>query len=167
MQILVISDTHGRYDLLKKVIGLHADADLCIHCGDGQFETDRFLTEHPERADWLVRVRGNCDYDRDIPLQKVIELPYGHRALVLHGHSAMHGDFQQNLIDRAKNEGADIVFFGHLHTRIDRNVQGIRLFNPGSTTQPRDQFPAGYGLADIMESGILTSHGNISRSPFG
>ena len=56
------------------------------------------------------------------------------------------------------------MLFGHLHVRIDRNVEGIRLFNPGSAAQPRDQFPPGFGLLDVMESGILTSHGNLSRS---
>ncbi|MCQ2408805.1 MAG: YfcE family phosphodiesterase [Oscillospiraceae bacterium] len=166
MQIVVISDTHGHYDMLKKTLEMHADAALAIHCGDGQFDTERWLKEHPEWKGRLIRVRGNCDYDRSIPLQETVSLPFGHRALVLHGHTLMHGDFQQNLIDRAKAENADLVLFGHLHTRIDRMVQGVHLFNPGSAAQPRDQFPPGFGLIDIMEAGILTSHGNLIRSPF-
>ncbi len=164
MQILVISDTHGRYDILRHVLLSHLNADLCVHCGDGAIETEKFLAEHPEREGWLRRVRGNCDYDAAIPLALTLPLPYGHKALVLHGHKHMYGDFQQNLVNLAKQDGADIVLFGHLHVRMDRNVDGIRLFNPGSAALPRDQFPAGFGLVDIMEGGILTSHGNISRS---
>lgn len=165
MQIVVVSDTHGRYDLLKKVLEMHADAALAVHCGDGQVETDLWLSEHPEWAERMIRVRGNCDYDRSIPLQQTVALPFGHRVLVLHGHTAMHGDFQQNLIDRAKAENADLVFFGHIHVRIDRTVQGVHLFSPGSTSQPRDQFPAGFGLVEVLESGILTSHGNLQHTP--
>ena len=164
MQLFVISDTHGRYDILRRILAEHLNADLIVHCGDGQYETDRLLSEHPELEQKLIRVRGNCDHDRAIPLARVIPLPYGHKAVVVHGHTMMYGDFQQNLVDIAQQEHADIVLFGHLHVRIDRNVSGIRLFNPGSAAQPRDQFPPGFGLVDIMESGILTSHGNISRS---
>ena len=77
----------------------------------------------------------------------------------------MHGDFQQNLVDLAKGQGADLVLFGHLHVRIDRYIAGVRLFNPGSAALPRDQFGAGYGLVDVMEGGILTSHGDVARIP--
>ncbi|MBP0976231.1 MAG: YfcE family phosphodiesterase, partial [Oscillospiraceae bacterium] len=158
MQILVISDTHGRYDILRKVLSEHRDAAFVIHCGDGEYETERLIAEHPELKQWILQVRGNCDHDRAIPLVREIELPYGHKAVAVHGHTMMHGDLQQNLVDLAKECGADIVLFGHLHVRIDRNVEGIRLFSPGSAAQPRDQFPPGFGLLDVMEGGILTSH---------
>lgn len=164
MQILVISDTHGRYDILRKVVYEYLNADMIIHCGDGQIETDRLLSEHPELKEKMLRVRGNCDYSREIPLLQEVPLPFGHKAVAVHGHKYTYGDFQQNLIDLAREHGADIVLFGHLHVRIDRNVEGIRLFNPGSAALPRDQFPPGFGLLDVMEGGILTSHGNLSRS---
>lgn len=166
MQILVISDTHGRYDVLREVLLSHRTAALCVHCGDGEYETERFLREHPELASWVMQVRGNCDHSPMLPLMQVIPLPYGHKAVAVHGHRYMYGDFQQNLAALAKEQGADLVLFGHLHVRIDRNVDGVRLFNPGSAAQPRDQFPAGYGLVDIMDSGILTSHGNVLRASY-
>lgn len=167
MQILVISDTHGRYDILREVLLSHRSAAFCVHCGDGEYETERFLSEHPELAPWIVQVRGNCDHSPLIPLMQVIPLPFGHKAVAVHGHRYMYGDYQQNLVDLAKGQGADIVLFGHLHTRIDRNVDGVRLFNPGSAALPRDQFAPGFGLVDIMEGGILTSHGDISRASLG
>ena len=166
MQILVISDTHGRYDVLRRVLLSHRTAELVIHCGDGEYETERFLSEHPELRPWILSVRGNCDHSTEIPLMRVIPLPYGHKAVAVHGHRYMYGDFQQNLVELARGQGADLVLFGHLHTRIDRNVDGIRLFNPGSASLPRDQFGAGFGLIDILESGSLTSHGDVSRTPF-
>ena len=161
MQLLVISDTHGRYDVLKEVVLSHPDADMIVHCGDGQFDTERLLDAYPEYEERMVRVRGNCDYSREIPLMRLLPLPYGHKALVLHGHRMLGGDFQENLVRNAKENGADLVLFGHLHARIDRNVSGIHLFNPGSPVQPRDQFLPSYGLVDVYPDGYLTSHGEI------
>ena len=165
MQILVISDTHGRYDVLRHVLLTHPQAELIVHCGDGEYETERFLAEHPEYAQKLIQVRGNCDHDPAIPLARTLPLPYGHKALIVHGHRYVSGDFPQNLIETAKADGADLVLFGHLHIRMDRYVDGIHLFNPGSAAQPRDQFSPSYGLVDIMESGILTAHGELQRTP--
>ena len=165
MQILVISDTHGRYDILQKVLLSHADCDLFVHCGDGQYETDRFLAEHPEYAPKLIRVRGNCDHDPAIPLAYTLPLPYGHKALIVHGHRYISGDFPQNLVETAKADGADLVLFGHIHMRMDRSTDGIRLFNPGSAAQPRDQFGPSFGLVDVLEAGLLTSHGELARTP--
>lgn len=161
MQLLVISDTHGKYDILRKIVFDHPNADMIVHCGDGQIETDRLLENHPELSERLIRVRGNCDYSREIPLVRLLPLPHGHKALVLHGHRMLCADFQENLVRNAKANGADLVLFGHLHARIDRNVSGVRLFNPGSPSESRDQFAPSYGLVDVYPEGYLTSHGEI------
>ena len=165
MQILVISDTHGRFDIMKQVIDQHNTVDMIVHCGDGMYECDRWLTEFPEWEGKFIRVRGNCDFGKEVPLHQQIELPFGHKAVVLHGHTAMHGDLQQNLLYLAESAGADIVLFGHLHTRVDRFAEGIHIFNPGSVTQPRGGSPASFGLLDVLESGLLFSHGNTNHEP--
>ena len=167
MQILVISDTHGRYDILQKVLLSHADCDLFVHCGDGQYETDRFLAEHPEYAPKLIRVRGNCDHDPAIPLAYTLPLPYGHKLLAVHGHRYVMGNFSDNLAALAKENDADIVLFGHLHARADRTVYGVHLFSPGSAARPRDGLPPSFGLIDVFESGVLFSHGEVRPSAYG
>ncbi|MCQ2417140.1 MAG: YfcE family phosphodiesterase [Oscillospiraceae bacterium] len=164
MQLLVISDTHGRYDVLCQVVYAHLDADIIVHCGDGEYEIAQFLADHPHLKTKFIQVRGNCDYDSNIPSTAVIPLPYGHQAVVAHGHTLMHGDLHKNLIQLAKDSEADIVLFGHLHARHDHFDEGIHIFNPGSAVQPRDQFPPGFGLIDVLEDGILTSHGNLVLS---
>ncbi|HAG13554.1 MAG TPA: metallophosphoesterase [Ruminococcus sp.] len=165
MQILVLSDTHGRYDLLRKVIFEHDSADMIVHCGDGEYETERFLQEHPEFIPRVLQVRGNCDHDPAIPLSRLIPLPFGHKALALHGHQYLSDEFPENLVRLAHVNGADLVLFGHTHQRLDRYTDGVHLFNPGSTTQPRDPFSPSFGLIDILEGGILTSHGELRPSP--
>lgn len=163
MQILVISDTHGSYEALKDTLLSHRDAEIAIHCGDGEYELERFLYEFPELKSWIRQVRGNCDHDTHIPMMIELPLPYGHKAIVTHGHRHLHGDAKQNLADLAKDHDADIVIFGHLHARIDQSFDGVRLFNPGSAAMPRDGLPPSFGLIDVMERGVLFSHGNVTH----
>ena len=104
MQILVISDTHGRSDRLRKAVLMHRDADYIVHCGDGEQETDRLLREFPALAPKLYFVRGNCDFSSRSPELLTLDLPYGHRAVIVHQHGL--------------SEQVD-VFFGELRCRPD------------------------------------------------
>ncbi|MCQ2434156.1 MAG: YfcE family phosphodiesterase [Oscillospiraceae bacterium] len=164
MQILVLSDSHGRTDILSRILLLHPDADLIIHCGDGEKELDSFLSAHPDWAFKIYHVCGNCDYTERSPRSLTLTLPFGHKLLAVHGHYLQYGDFHENLARFAKDEGADIALFGHFHTRCDMTLDGVRLFSPGSCAQPRDGLPPSYGLIDIFENGVLTSHAELPRT---
>ena len=161
MQILVISDTHGAYDVLRDVIRSHMNAALVIHCGDGEAEAETYRREFPDDAKRLLMVRGNCDRNSDIPELLLQPLPYGHKLIALHCHTQLYGDLQANLAALGRQNGADIVLFGHLHTRVETVVNGIHLFNPGSAALPRDGNQPSYGLIDIFDSGVLYSFGQI------
>lgn len=54
---------------------------------------------------------------------------------------------------------ADVVVFGHSHIPVDAEIDGVRLFNPGSPTWKRSQPQATYGVLEIrdgrMESRIV------------
>ena len=167
MQICVFSDTHNNYPAVCDVVLPHSNADLFVFCGDGQYDIEKFLTEHPEFADRFVRVRGNCDFDTSIPLMATVPLPYGHKLIAVHGHYYESIDFYDRLAALGKENGADIVVFGHLHVRFSRSVNGVRLFSPGSAAKPRDDKPASFGLIDIFERGVLVSHGDLPRSSYG
>jgi len=166
MQILVISDTHGRAYMLRTAVQMHRDADLIVHCGDGESECDALLAEQPELAEKYWFVRGNCDYSTRSPELLLLPLPFGHLAAVTHGHRYMSGDYRTNLLRLAHSQGADLVLFGHLHCRIDEYHDGIRLFNPGSAAKPRDGQAPSFGLVDVLESGFLTSHGSLPPLPY-
>lgn len=167
MQICVFSDTHNSYLAVCDVILNHKSSDLFVFCGDGQYDIERFLREYPEYETRLIRVRGNCDFDMSLPLMAEVPLPYGHKLIAVHGHYYESADFYDRLSALGKQKGADIVVFGHLHTRFSRSVNGVRLFSPGSAAKPRDDLPASFGLIDIFESGILISHGNMPRQSYG
>lgn len=166
MQILVISDTHGRLNVLRSLVQSHPDADLIVHCGDGEYEAGVLLDAQPSLRGRFLFVRGNCDRNTHYPLLLTHDLPFGHRLVMTHGHNYMAGDLRENLLRLAKSVSADLVLFGHLHVRIDETAEGVRIFNPGSAAKPRDGRAPSFGLIDIFESGILTSHGTLPPSPY-
>lgn len=34
MKIIVVSDSHGKADILEQLVDKHRDADMFLHCGD-------------------------------------------------------------------------------------------------------------------------------------
>ena len=68
MKIVVVSDSHGRNDILKTIQEKHPNAKLFIHCGD--------LEDDPMNYPGYIIVRGNNDYfgrfenERIIPIGK-------------------------------------------------------------------------------------------------
>ena len=161
MQILVVSDTHDAYAILRSVIRSHPGAELVIHCGDGENDVAQYRKEFPEDAKRILMVRGNCDQNSEIPEMLKQPLPFGHKLIALHCHNYLFGDLMTNLAALGRQNGADIVLFGHLHTRVETVVNGIHLFNPGSAAKPRDGDKPSYGMIDIFDSGVLYSFGQI------
>ena len=140
MKVLLMSDSHGRDHNIDKVLELHQDADIFLHCGD--IECDEFV--YPQ----LTIVRGNNDYFGDYP--NMIKFNLGsYRVLMLHSHQCGYRDRLKMLSRLAKQEGCDTVFFGHTHVAIDEIVDGVRLINPGSLYYSRDGRPLSYCVITI------------------
>lgn len=109
--------------------------DMMIHLGD--FQTD------PERITRLVdcpveMVRGNSDLYSGLPGAKLLEIG-PHKAFLTHGHlyGGRYGIPQMKEI--AKENGADIVMFGHIHEPLLEQEDGMTVLNPGSISQPRQE----------------------------
>lgn len=164
MQLCIFSDTHGSADAVSRIVLSHPKADRFVFCGDGERDIRRFLAAHPAYAPRFLCVQGNCDYASQYPPIAALALPFGHKLIAVHGHRYTYGDFDGNLATVAAAQNADLVVFGHLHMRIDRTVNGIRLFSPGSAACPRDGKAPAFGLIDIFETGILTAHGDVPRT---
>ena len=73
MRIIVLSDTHGNPKVLETILTRHADADACIHLGDGEGDVKLFLSCHPEWESKFYAVRGNCDFNSSLPISRTIE----------------------------------------------------------------------------------------------
>ncbi|ABX40757.1 metallophosphoesterase family protein [Lachnoclostridium phytofermentans] len=134
MNILIVSDSHGRYTNLERAIKKVSPIDMLIHLGD--YEGDASYIK--EIADCPVEmVSGNNDYFTDIPREKFLEIGK-YYVMLTHGHRYGVNYGTEQLKEAAVLNGADIVMFGHTHQPlIDLKDDSLAVINPGSITQPR------------------------------
>ncbi len=162
MRIIVISDTHGAYDRLYKIVMNNFKADAFIHLGDCVDECIKLIRDFPEIAQRFYFVKGNCDYGSNAPILKIIDIAPGHRIFAAHGHRYGVKYDTEAIVSAAKENSCDIALFGHTHARLCTYENGIHIMNPGSASQPRDGKPASYGFIDITNAGIVTNNVSIS-----
>lgn len=152
MKIVVVSDNHGRKQVLDKVIIDNSDADYFIHCGDSELPK--------EMLRGFLAVRGNNDFTFDLPEYKILEVE-NYRILVLHGHRLIYMQNREMLINRAKAEKCNIVCFGHSHIFESMMIDGIQLINPGSLWQNRDGTKPSYAILELNNNSIKIRRINI------
>ena len=154
MKILVMSDSHGRSDLVRKCILQHPDADAVFFLGDVLLDIRGIDEMFPDKRFYCVR--GNCDYDSDVPLEQLVTLQ-GTGMLLTHGHAHGVNYGLDTLIAYARKKEARIALFGHTHVPYNQYHEGIYVLNPGSLSRPRDCSRPSYGLIEITSHGILTN----------
>ena len=149
MRVLVVSDTHGRLDNLKRALKAEKDLSFLIHCGDveEQEEEVRAAAKIP-----CLIVRGNNDYSTRLAFDETVELA-GHRIFVTHGHRLGVSWHNGTLFETARSHGAELAFYGHTHfPEIDRSHPLVTAANPGSLTFPRqDGRKPSYLIAELEE----------------
>ena len=163
MQILVVSDTHGRGGDLAALVEKNRRAECVVHLGDSQW-TEETLAAHCAPLP-LVAVGGNCD-GGGYPQMRILALGE-HRILLTHGHrhGVRFGDLQ-GLVSLAKENQADIVLYGHTHVASERweQIPGeermVYLCNPGSLSKPRDGAPS-FGILTLQGKHALFSVGRL------
>lgn len=143
MKIVVVSDNHGNYSVLKEILDAHQDADYYFHLGDSEMEIDEIKP--------FCGVRGNVDFDYNFPFDKVIDV--GEHSFYLTHGNAYSSDV--NLLSKAaKNLSCDFVLFGHTHSFYNQTIDGIRVINPGSCSRPKDGTKPSYAIITINDNQI-------------
>lgn len=151
MKVMIVSDIHGSYDDLKKVMDIYEEEhmDQLILLGDLLYHGPRnplpegyqpqkviaLLNQYKEK---IIAVRGNCDAEVD---QMVLEFPMradyselymdGHRFFLTHGHL-----YDENHLPLLKD--GDVFMHGHFHKPMLKKKDGIVLFNPSSVSLPKE-----------------------------
>ncbi len=136
MKILVVSDTHGREENLKRVLEEVGMPDCLIHLGDSESGETRIqeMVRCP-----LYMVAGNCDFFSRLPLIQIAEIG-GMRILLTHGHYYYVSVGTRDLVEDAKANGCNVVMFGHTHRPfLDQSDEEITVLNPGSLSFPRQE----------------------------
>lgn len=151
-RIVVVSDTHGAFDVLLDLIKRYQKEAACfIHCGDGAEELEELHRLMPNVP--VYAVRGNCDDAAALPASRIVEAG-GHRIFVTHGHLFGVGASEEPIQRAAREAGADIVLYGHLHRGTTHYDDGLYVMNPGSPVRPRDS-KASFGLLDLSDAGVV------------
>ncbi|MBP3703410.1 MAG: metallophosphoesterase [Lachnospiraceae bacterium] len=152
MKYLVISDSHGYNENIRKVIEIERPVEAVFHCGDLECHVADI-----ERITGcsVIAISGNNDfYFHELQPQRMITRQ-GHRILMVHGHRQGVNFTTSRLLYLAMENQADIVMFGHTHIPCHEEEGGITLLNPGSISIPRqsNKKPT-YAIMEISEDGL-------------
>lgn len=134
MYIGIISDTHGNNDSIEKAVSIAQKMDMWLHLGDCEPDAEylRALVSVP-----VYGVAGNCDWPmKNTCYERIVEAE-GHKIFMTHGHNYGVRYTQENVMEAAETQGADIALYGHTHI-VDYRIGPPLLLNPGSASRPRD-----------------------------
>lgn len=147
-KLIVVSDSHGHLDVLKKIAQAHPDMDFMIHLGDGNREFLSLQDQIPECQ--LRMVRGNCDFGSFAPATGQLVCS-GRKILFTHGQDY----YVKQTLDRLKLAGkaakAAAILYGHTHIAHTEMDGGMLVFNPGCVSDYRNPT---YGILTVDEEKI-------------
>ncbi len=154
MKIGVISDTHIP-ERAEEIPGVILDdfkgVDLIIHAGD--LVELKVLDKLSKACAKVKAVWGNMDplEVRDkLPQKEIISLA-NCKIGVMHGFG--HPDnLPQLMADEFKNQGIQVVIFGHSHRPFNEKIGGVLYFNPGSPTDKVFSPYNSYGILEINDT---------------
>lgn len=138
MKIVVVSDNHGDEEALVRVLNIHKDADLYLHCGDSQ------MFDHEISP--FISVKGNCDFGKNYPMELYFDTPYG--KLYMH-----HGNFMFGITPQlVESKNCKIFLYGHVHRQRIQKFKDTFVVCPGSTSLPRDDNGPSYLVIEFDEN---------------
>lgn len=147
MKIIVVSDSHGHTELLRRAISSHPDAMIVIHLGD--CENDLLQCSQALYGKYAYEVKGNCYSFGSAPL---CSIPSFHsvKLYCCHGHIEKVKSALSLLKMRARAEGCKIALYGHTHISYAEEDDGLLVFNPGAIKNGE------YGIIAIDEIGNIS-----------
>ena len=153
MKIGILSDTHltdGSQELPQKMLEDFKNADMIIHAGD---LVDYSVIDKLKKVCANVKaVYGNMDPPEVKSKLKELEIINAgrYRIGVYHGYGTPPNLIEQ-LSEIFKNDKIDIVIFGHSHSGLNQEKNGIIFFNPGSPTDKIYAKENTYGIIELND----------------
>lgn len=172
--ILAISDSHGNYPVLKKIIDAYkSSVDLIAFCGDGSNDLIHYIENENKSRTYskdnplidfpvIAIVQGNGDnnlypinfnpteknirqHEWEIKIPKSICIKVaGMNIIITHGHIFGISYDTSDLESFAKSENSQLAIFGHTHIAEIIKEKNFTLINPGSCYSPRMNLPPSF-----------------------
>ena len=149
-KLLILSDTHGNISAMEKLKDIMAESDYIIHLGDNEKD----INLYKEFSQKIFSVAGNCDGGG---IDKIVEIE-GLKILLTHGDKYGVKSTLTNLFFHAKEIGVNVVMFGHTHSALIEQIEGITFINPGAL---KGYFDKSYCYAVIYNGKITTKIVNV------
>lgn len=151
MRIVVISDSHGRMDIVEKILNSQPEAKEVFFLGDCVADIEDLQYIFTEKRFHIVS--GNGDFFSPFPTTAT-ETVGGVKIFYTHGHTLMVNYGEQRLLQAATQNECTIALYGHTHVSKTVYENGVYIVNPGSCARARD-FHESYAVIDILENGIM------------
>ncbi|NLD87727.1 MAG: YfcE family phosphodiesterase [Clostridiales bacterium] len=130
MVIVIFSDSHGYREDMRAIIS-YLRPDAVFHLGDDVQDAKVISSLFPKLI--VESVAGNSLSDVMSGEKKTKYVEYeGIRMMLTHGHDYRVKYTAGILADAARENNANIAFFGHSHEAFDETIQGVRCVNPGA-----------------------------------
>lgn len=168
MKILIISDIHGDYENLNKVLK-NESFDKLIILGDlfsysfnyDNKDENNILKLLSNYKDVIILIRGNCD--ENINYEEFGLFAHNIISLHLNNHivTLTHGNkYSKGFLP---DYHGDIFASGHTHVPMLLKEQGIIYLNPGSIRKPRGGSDKSYAIFEDNKIEIKTIDGKIIK----
>lgn len=145
-KVLVISDTHGFHENLKKAVEKERPFDRVLHLGDTEGYDPVIMDIVGAPVDFVA---GNCDWASAQPEEKTVSVG-GVKIMMVHGHEYYVTTGMEVLLHRAAVSECQVFLFGHTHCPYQNTYQGVLVANPGSISRPRQVgYEPSYGVLTI------------------
>ena len=131
MKVLVVSDSHSSIAFMRMAISkLHPG--IIVHLGDHYSDGEVLAEEYPHIR--IYQVPGNCDcYTVGASQPPIICCDIGGvRCYMTHGHLHYVKTGPTRLEAAAREAGARVVMYGHTHSPVCKDEDGLLVINPGS-----------------------------------
>jgi len=125
VKIAVISDSHGNKSGIEKLFEQN-NFDYLFFLGDGIKDLGDYIY-----LSNVYAVSGNCDFFSDYPNERIFSLNEI-KFLITHGNKYSVKQSLNLLKEKALQEEAHIVLFGHTHNKYIEEYHNVLFINPGS-----------------------------------
>jgi uncharacterized protein len=141
MKIGIVSDSHGRHEIVLRALAeLRArGVTTVLHCGDID-DPETVLLFRGFTAHFVL---GNCDWDRGglgaamAEAGATLHENFGHVELVGCKIAFLHGDDKRLMHDVEHSGAYDFLFYGHTHHAEEHRTGPTRVVNPGALHRAR------------------------------